>query len=101
MYVKPLIVMGLVATLGLTGCSYFHPYRPDIEQGNVMSQDRVAQLKVGMSRQKVTEIIGDTRTQFHIAHQSSPIYLYLFSKLRRLPILACHAYLPKWPRHAY
>lgn len=34
------------------------PYRPDIQQGNVVTQDMVSQLKPGMSREQVKFVLG-------------------------------------------
>ena len=54
-----LIVLALVA-----GCSYVPripgvtPYRIEIQQGNFISQDMVAQLKPGMSKEQVRLALG-------------------------------------------
>ena len=34
------------------------PYKPDIQQGNFISQESVAQVKPGMSREQVRFILG-------------------------------------------
>ena len=36
----------------------FSPYRPDIQQGNFVSQEMLAQLKVGQTREQVLFILG-------------------------------------------
>lgn len=36
----------------------FSPYRPDIQQGNFISQEMLAQLKVGQTRDQVKFILG-------------------------------------------
>lgn len=36
----------------------FSPYRPDIQQGNFVSQEMVAQLKVGMTPDQVVFLLG-------------------------------------------
>ncbi len=36
----------------------FSPYRPDIQQGNFVSKEMLAQLKVGQSREQVKFILG-------------------------------------------
>ncbi|MBN8281653.1 outer membrane protein assembly factor BamE [Zoogloea sp.] len=50
----------LVATLA--GCSsvsdFLSPYRIDVRQGNFVSQEMVAQLKPGMSREQVRFVLG-------------------------------------------
>jgi outer membrane protein assembly factor BamE len=42
----------------LSGCSLFHMYRPDIQQGNVITDDMVTQLKPGMTEEQVRYIMG-------------------------------------------
>jgi outer membrane protein assembly factor BamE len=54
----------LLTLLGFTACSYvpripgITPYRMEIQQGNFVSQDMVAQLKPGMSKEQVRFILG-------------------------------------------
>lgn len=37
---------------------FFSPYRPDIQQGNFISEEMLAQLKTGMTRDQVRFILG-------------------------------------------
>jgi outer membrane protein assembly factor BamE len=37
---------------------FFSPYRPDIQQGNFVSEEMLAQLKLGMTREQVRFIFG-------------------------------------------
>ncbi|HEY1043092.1 MAG TPA: outer membrane protein assembly factor BamE [Telluria sp.] len=37
---------------------FFSPYRPDIQQGNFVSQEMLAQLKPGMTREQVRFVLG-------------------------------------------
>jgi outer membrane protein assembly factor BamE len=37
---------------------FFSPYRPDIQQGNFVSEEMLSQLKVGMTRDQVKFIFG-------------------------------------------
>lgn len=51
----------LVATLLLAGCSTLEfpfVYRIDIEQGNIITQEMVDQLRPGMSRSQVEYVMG-------------------------------------------
>lgn len=55
----------LIASLSLAGCggwatvaSYVNPYRVDVRQGNYVTQDMVAQLKPGMTRDQVRFVLG-------------------------------------------
>jgi outer membrane protein assembly factor BamE len=56
------------AVLGTSGCSspptarrvvaFFMPYKPDIVQGNVVTTEQISQIKPGMQRVQVREILG-------------------------------------------
>lgn len=53
--------LALLLCLGLSACSgYFglSPYRMDVQQGNHVSQDMVAKLKPGMTRDQVRFVLG-------------------------------------------
>ncbi len=51
-----LTLTGLVA---LAGCSFPGVYKIDIQQGNVVTQDMIDQLKPGMTRRQVRFIMGN------------------------------------------
>jgi len=51
-------VMTYLLALFLTGCSWLSFYRPDINQGNIVSQEMVDQLKPGMTKRQVAFIMG-------------------------------------------
>jgi len=61
----------LAVTLSLGGCSYFQfpgVYKVEVQQGNIITQDMVDQLRPGMSKSQVrfimgTPIIADTFNQ--------------------------------------
>ncbi len=52
----------VASTLLLAGCAYkpnfIHEYKIDVQQGNVLTQDMVAQLKPGQTREQVRFILG-------------------------------------------
>ena len=54
--------------LGLSACSFFHGFRPDVVQGNDLTHQQVNEIKVGMTRQQVIERLG------------KPILINTFSK---------------------
>ena len=56
MHKLPLLAAMAVATLGLGACAIV--YKPDIQQGNVLSKDNVEQLKPGMSKEQVLALLG-------------------------------------------
>jgi outer membrane protein assembly factor BamE len=55
----------------------FKPYRPDIQQGNFVSQEMLAQLKVGQTREQVKFILGTPLLTdvFHTDRWDFPFYL--------------------------
>lgn len=44
--------------VGATACSFPGVYKLDVQQGNIISQDMVNQLKPGMSKRQVRYIMG-------------------------------------------
>jgi outer membrane protein assembly factor BamE len=72
------------ACILLTGCastpdftSYLRPYRIDIRQGNFVTQDMVAQLKPGQTRDQVRFILG-TPLVADLFHANRWDYVYRF-----------------------
>ena len=55
----------------------FSPYRPDIQQGNFVSQEMLAQLKPGQTRDQVRFLLGTPMIadMFHAARWDYPFYL--------------------------
>jgi len=51
------VIILFIFSLELTGC--IKPYVPNIQQGNIIEQNKVDRLKVGMSKEEVKEILGD------------------------------------------
>jgi outer membrane protein assembly factor BamE len=54
----PLAALALVACGGVPRVPGITPYKIDIQQGNYVSQDMIAQLKPGMTREQVRFILG-------------------------------------------
>jgi outer membrane protein assembly factor BamE len=82
----------------LTACSgtpevssYLSPYRIDVRQGNYVTQDMVARLKPGMSKEQVRFVLG-TPLVSDIFHTDRWDYVYRFqpgrgeSQSRRLVV---------------
>ena len=71
----------LLAAVLLSSCGYvpripgITPYRIDIQQGNFISQEMVAQLKPGMSKEQVRLALG-TPLLIDIFHADRWDYLY-------------------------
>ena len=49
MFRSRLLILGTVCSL-LAACNSFNPYKIDVQQGNVLTQEMVAQLKPGQTR---------------------------------------------------
>lgn len=87
---KLLIIISAGSALLLSGCSTFENmsesipdyasslplmYRPDIQQGNVITQEMINQLKPGMSKRQVTYTLG-TPGLVDSFHQNRWDYVY-------------------------
>ena len=74
---KLLIIITCLASLILAGCSQrFHiVHKIDVQQGNVVSQDRVDRLEPGMTRNQVQYIMGSPIV-VDVFHQNRWDYLY-------------------------
>ena len=54
----PLICL-LSLTVLVASCGKIRMYRPDIQQGNIITQPMVDQLKAGMTKNEVADILGE------------------------------------------
>lgn len=52
------VALTLATTLALSGCSIFKVYTIDRPQGTPITADQAAQIKVGMSADQVTYLLG-------------------------------------------
>ena len=60
------ITISLISLLLISGCSHQHfpwVYRIDVEQGNVLEKDDVAQIKIGMTKAQIKYVLGTPMTQ--------------------------------------
>lgn len=77
---KLLIITSVLTTTLLVGCSGSKLsgviYRMDIQQGNVLTQDKVGQLEPGMEKRKVRFLLG---TPLIVAPFNSDRWDYLYS----------------------
>lgn len=52
----------LIAAIGfsflMAGCSHIHPYHIPVQQGNVLEAKTVQQVKIGMSKHEVADLLG-------------------------------------------
>jgi|SRR5262245_45916941 len=56
---KIIITFLIIGVVLLTGCSKLHIYQPDIQQGNLISDAKTDQLRIGMSKDEVVRIMGN------------------------------------------
>ena len=80
MFRSRLLILGAVCSL-LAACGSFNPYKIDVQQGNVLTQEMVAQLKPGQTREQVRFILG-TPLLADIFHQQRWDYVYSYRKGR-------------------
>ncbi len=82
-----LLGAALLAALAAGGCTavadrlpaFLAPYRPDIQQGNVITQDMVEQVRPGMSRDQVRFMLG-TPMLADVFHQDRWDYTYYLNR---------------------
>jgi outer membrane protein assembly factor BamE len=88
-------VLASLASLALGGCStwfdrsepmfgWISPYRIDVQQGNVVTSEQLAEVKVGMSRLQVRNVLG-TPLLVDNFHPDRWDYLFLLDRPGRLP----------------
>lgn len=94
----PIAAVLAALSAALSGCSatalsdFVKPYRIDVRQGNYVTQDMVAQLKPGMTREQVRFVLG-TPLVADVFHSDRWDYIYRFqpgkgeSQERRLAVV--------------
>jgi outer membrane protein assembly factor BamE len=78
------LISALLLSL-VAGCSSFHfgPHRIDVQQGNVIDQESVARLKIGLNRSQVRFLLG-TPLLVDPFHKDRWDYVYVNYKAGRL-----------------
>ena len=73
------ITVVLTTSLFLSGCSFVDRwvYRPDINQGNYVTQDAVDQLAIGQTKEQVNYIMG---TPMLTSTFGDDVWYYIFSE---------------------
>ena len=72
-----ILIITLFFSQFLASCAY----RPDVQQGNTFEEKQLSQLKVGMTPQQVTFIMG-TALLKDTFHKNRWDYIYTFAKGR-------------------
>lgn len=79
-----LILLAISAVpLACGGCSSFSPYKMEIRQGNYISPEMRNKIKVGMSRQQVTSVLGSPLVS-DVFHANRWDYIYRFEAKGKL-----------------
>ena len=58
MFNKFILIVVSVLPFFSAGCSSFSPYKMEIRQGNYITPEMRQKIKVGMSRQQITSVLG-------------------------------------------
>ena len=66
----------LLLTVSLAGCSVYHL---DVEQGNIITPDRMKQLRLGMTKLQVQETLGSPVLD-NVLNGDCWYYVYTFQK---------------------
>ncbi len=74
---RPVTVLCAVLVLG--GCNLLKPYKLDIQQGNVLTQEMVDKLRPGMTRAQVRYVLG-TPLVADPFHKDRWDYFYSYKK---------------------
>ena len=72
----------------LSGCSLFHPYQPNIQQGNILTEQMLSQVSVGMSKEQVVGALGNPILA-NVFNDNHWAYVYTF-QYRGGPITKKH-----------
>ena len=52
------LLIAILLSAFSSGCSWFSSYKQGIQQGNILDEEAVEQLKIGMSQEQVLYILG-------------------------------------------
>lgn len=76
--IHTLLAIGILATF-LCGCNFSHYiYRADVAQGNLVTEEMISQLKIGMTRPQVHFVLGEplVRSDLHLNRWDYIYYYY-------------------------
>lgn len=71
------LILGVFIALGCSSSRGIGPYRADVRQGNMLTQEMVARLQPGMSKEQVRFALG-TPLVADIFHADRWDYVYLY-----------------------
>jgi outer membrane protein assembly factor BamE len=67
----------------MDGCTSFSPYKMEIRQGNYVTPEMRKKIKIGMSRQQVTSVLGSPLVS-DVFHANRWDYIYRFDEKGKL-----------------
>lgn len=79
MYKKITLLFLPVLLVLFAGCTSFSPYRMEIRQGNYVTPEMRKKIKVGMSRQQVSSVLGSPLVS-DVFHANRWDYIYRFDE---------------------
>jgi len=74
---KGILPLFAIICLSLSACSTFKGYSPAVQQGNIISQRMINQLKLGMSKRQVTAVL-ETSLLTNVFNSDRWVYVYSF-----------------------
>lgn len=77
MFNKYALIFVSILLLSLSACSSLSPYTLEIRQGNYIAKDAWLKIKIGMSRQQVSSVLGSPLVS-DIFHANRWDYIYRF-----------------------
>lgn len=83
MFKKLTLVAISALLLSVGGCSSFYPYKMEIRQGNYISPEMRKKIKLGMSRQQVTSMLGSPLVS-DVFHANRWDYIYRLEEKGKL-----------------
>ena len=83
MFNKFILIFISALLVSFSGCSSFSPYKMEIRQGNYVTPDMRKKIKVGMSRQQVSSILGSPLVT-DVFHANRWDYIYRLEEKAKL-----------------
>lgn len=80
---KYILIFLSVLLVFINGCSSFYPYKMEIRQGNYVTFEMRQKIRVGMSRQQVTSVLGSPLVS-DVFHANRWDFIYRFEEKRNL-----------------
>jgi len=78
-----ILTISFVWLLSVGGCTSFYPYKMEIRQGNYVTAEMRQKIRIGMSRQQVTSVLGSPLVS-DVFHANRWDYVYRFEEQRKL-----------------